>query len=62
MASTDIDGSILVILSYEEAYTIYDMLWCVRNILSPVQRGLARKIERDLNLPPLETWHEAVNS
>jgi hypothetical protein len=56
MASTDIDGSTIVILSAEEAARVYDHL---RNIsadwtFDKLDHQIARKLSRDLNLPPIE--------
>lgn len=56
MPSTDIDGSIIVILSEAEARRVYELLGCLANKtwLNPLERQLADKIARDMNLPPLE--------
>lgn len=56
MPSTDIDGSVIVILSTAEAHRVYDHL---REIaggpgLDALEHYLAAKIARDLELPPLE--------
>lgn len=56
MPSTDVDGSVIVILSATEARRVYDHL---REIaggpgLDALEHNLAAKIARDLNLPPLE--------
>lgn len=49
MPSTDIDGSVIVILSTEEAKRIYARLESA-TALDDVERGVMRKIERDLEL------------
>jgi hypothetical protein len=53
MPSTDIDGSVIVILSEDEARRVYQYLDgpCPRDAL---EQRLADKIARDLNLPRLE--------
>ena len=53
MPSTDIDGSVIVILSEAEARRVYDYLKgpSPRDAL---EQRLADKLARDLNLPPLE--------
>lgn len=56
MPSTDIDGSVIVILSTAEARRVYEHL---REIaggpgLDALEHKLAAKIARDLGLPPLE--------
>ena len=52
MPSTDIDGSMIVILSEAEARRVYQYLDgpCP---LDPLEQRLADKIARDLNLKPL---------
>jgi len=59
MASTDIDGSVIVILSEEEARRVYDHLYEIAWVagvehLTPTDHNIFNKIVRDLNLPPLE--------
>jgi hypothetical protein len=57
MPSTDIDGSIIIILSEEEARMVYRDLRYVRDsigILNDVERRVAHKIARDLALQPEE--------
>jgi len=49
MPSTDIDGSVIVILSTEEAKRIYARLESAMS-LDEIERGIMRKIERDLEL------------
>jgi len=56
MASTDIDGSTIVILSKAEAERVYEHF---RNIsadwtFDKLDRQIADKISRDLNLPLLD--------
>ena len=56
MASTDVDGSIIVILSKAEAERVYEHL---RNIsadwtFDTLDRQLAAKLSRDLDLPQIE--------
>ncbi len=56
MPSTDIDGSVMVVLSTAEARRVYEHL---REIaggpgLNALEHRLAAKIARDLKLPPLE--------
>lgn len=56
MPSTDIDSSVIVILSTAEARRVYEHL---REIaggpgLDALEHKLAAKIARDLKLPPLE--------
>lgn len=56
MPSTDIDSSVIVILSTAEARRVYEHL---REIaggpgLDSLEHKLAAKIARDLGLPPLE--------
>jgi hypothetical protein len=56
MASTDIDGSTIVILSRAEAERVYEHL---RNIsadwtFDKLDRQITAKLSRDLNLPPIE--------
>lgn len=56
MASTDIDGSTIVILSAEEAERVYEHF---RNIsadwtFDTLDRKIAAKLSRDLNLPLIE--------
>ena len=56
MTSTDIDGSVLVILSMAEARRVYECLHeaAGRRGLDTVEHNLAAKIARNLKLPPLE--------
>lgn len=49
MPSTDIDGSIIIILSDEEAKRVYRRLETAAQ-LDEVEQGIQRKIERDLGL------------
>ena len=49
MPSTDIDGSVIVILSAEEAQRVYDRLK-IAYLLDATEEGILRKIERDLKL------------
>ena len=64
MPSTDIDGSIIVILSAKEARRVHD---CLRGLITDYEMSvndtqprtqldydIVNKIARDLNLPPLE--------
>jgi hypothetical protein len=58
MASTDIDGSIIVILSAEEAHCIYNRLYEVAWVtgvdnLSQTDRAIFNKIAYNLDLPLL---------
>jgi hypothetical protein len=54
--STDIDGSVTVILTNAEARRVYEYLRATAGGpgLDTVEHNLARKIARDLGLPPLE--------
>jgi hypothetical protein len=56
MPSTDIDGSVIVILSEAEARALYHFvsLFLDGITLSGAERTAIDKIARDLNLPPLE--------
>jgi hypothetical protein len=56
MPSTDIDGSVIVILSTAEARRVYEFLRHVAagKGLDTLEHRLAAKIARDLGLPPLE--------
>lgn len=56
MPSTDIDGNVIVILSATEAERVYGNLHdaAAGSVLDELERKLAAKIARDLNLPPLE--------
>ena len=56
MPSTDIDGSVIVILSSAEAHRVYDYLreTAGGRGLDTIEHKLAAKIARDLGLPPLE--------
>jgi hypothetical protein len=57
MPSTDIDGSVIIILSEEEARMIYRDLRYVRDCigtLNDAERRIAHKIARDLALQPEE--------
>ena len=56
MPSTDIGGSVIVILSTDEARRVYEFLRDVaaREGLDKLEQRLAAKIARDLQLPPLE--------
>ncbi len=49
MASTDIDGSVIVILSVAEAQRVYDRIKIAPS-LDDTEKGLLRKIVRDLKL------------
>ena len=57
MPSTDIDGRVIVVLSKEEAEVFYLLLKfqldCYHD-LAGAEATAARKLARDLNLPPLE--------
>ncbi len=55
MPSTDIDGSVIVILSRDEAERVYALLQAVAHDvgLNPVERKIAGKIARDLELSPI---------
>lgn len=50
MASTDVDGSVIIILSREEAERVYHRLESNETPLDEVEQGIVRKIERDLEL------------
>jgi hypothetical protein len=57
MPSTDIDGSVIIIMSESEARRAYYLLQ--RNarefgLVTPEDRSLARKISRDLGLPEID--------
>jgi len=52
MANTDIDGSVIVILTEDEAYRVHEYL-SDQSSFDSLERDLARKIERDLKLPKL---------
>ena len=56
MPSTDIDGSVIVILSTAEAHRVYEFLRDVAagDGLDTLEHTLATKIARDLGLRPLE--------
>ena len=56
MPSTDVDGSVIVILSTVEARRVYEYLreTAGGRGLDAVEHTLAAKIARDLGLPPLE--------
>ena len=56
MASTDIDGSVIVILSEAEARRVYEHLRAIAGGpgLNALEHRLAAKIARDLNLPALD--------
>jgi len=56
MPSTDIDGSVIVILTEAEGRWVYEYLCetASRRGLDTVEHTLAAKIARDLGLPPLE--------
>jgi hypothetical protein len=56
MPSTDIDGTVIVILSEAEARRVYEHLRAVAGGpgLDALEHKLAAKISRDLNLPPLD--------
>lgn len=56
MPSTDIDGSVTVILSTAEARRVYEHLREAAGGrgLDTIEHKLAAKIARDLGLPPLE--------
>lgn len=49
MPSTDIDGSVIVILSETEAQRVYDRLK-IAPLLDDTEKGLLRKIVQDLGL------------
>lgn len=49
MAHTDIDGSVIVILSVAEAQRVYDRMK-IAPLLDATEKGLLRKIVRDLKL------------
>ncbi len=57
MPSTDIDGSVIVILSTEEAQFVYRCLAILAQggslTTNPVAEQLANKLARDLQLPYL---------
>jgi hypothetical protein len=53
MPSTDIDGSVIVILSEAEGRRVYEYLNGPVP-LDALERGLAVKLARALNLPPLQ--------
>jgi len=58
MPSTNIDGSVIVILSEAESRRVYDYL--VRHWpLDALDQKLADKIARDLKLPPIPPWTPA---
>lgn len=50
MPSTDIDGSVIVILSTEEAQYIYDHLMAERGPYPKLEQQIIHKIARDLKL------------
>jgi len=50
MASTDIDGSVIVILTTEEAQYVYDHLMDERGPYSKLEQQIIHKIARDLKL------------
>lgn len=52
MASTDVDGSVIVILTEDEAHRVYEYLSDQLSFDS-LEQNLARKIGRDLKLPKL---------
>jgi hypothetical protein len=56
MANTDINGEVIVILTRDEAERVYTLLAIVAHEdgLNPLERTLAAKIARDLDLRPLE--------
>jgi hypothetical protein len=56
MPSTDIGGSVIVILTMAEARRVYEHLseTAGGRGLDTVEHSLAAKIARDLELPPLE--------
>lgn len=57
MPSTDIDGSVIVILTTSEALRVYHFLRDKRSTdqgLDFLERKLADKITRDLSIPSLE--------
>ena len=56
MPSTDIDGSLIVILTTAEARRVYEYLHNIAagDGLDPLERKLATKIARELELPTLE--------
>jgi hypothetical protein len=57
MPSTDIDGSIIVMLSEAEARRVYYFLLERAGrfgLVTPEERSLAQKISRDLGLPKID--------
>ena len=52
MPSTDIDGSVIVILTEDEAHRVYEYLSDQLSFDS-LEQNLAKKIGRDLKLPKL---------
>jgi len=50
MPSTDIDGSVIVILTEDEAHRVYEYL-SDQSSFDLLEQNLARKIGRDLKLP-----------
>jgi hypothetical protein len=56
MPSTDIDGTVIVILSAAEARRVYEHLRAIAGGpgLDALEHRLADKIARDLNLPTLD--------
>jgi len=57
MPSTDIDGSTIVILSVAEAERVHHYLQDINTfgVSDDLDTQIARKIERDLNLEPINT-------
>ncbi len=56
MPSTDIDGSVIVMLSKEEARRVFSYIAFMSGVvpLDDLDKQIANKIARDLNLNPSE--------
>ena len=52
MSSTDFDGSVIVILTEDEAHRVYEYL-SDQSSFDSLEQNLVKKIGRDLNLPEL---------
>lgn len=52
MPSTDIDGSVIVMLTEDEAHRVYEYL-SDQSSFDSLEQNLVKKIERDLKLPKL---------
>lgn len=52
MPSTDFDGSVIVILTEDEAHRVYEYL-SDQSSFDSLEQNLAKKIKRDLKLPKL---------